>query len=315
MVDYAGDYRFEQGRIPDPSHPAYAGLPSTAKDFAPPDGRLFRTVAGTSYAAPRVANLAARLFREFPNASANLVRALIADSATVPDDRPRVLSGQHPWSDSILRVYGYGQPDFTRARWSADNEVLLLAEDTLQLDSFRLYTIPSLPDEFLSSEGRGCISVTLAFDPPTRHTRGDSYLGVSMEFALFRNVDAPAVADAIREWSKEERDGLEGSDLPSLERLAEARRYPVAVNLSPGVNKRKKGTLQRGMVHISSTRWQYDRSPLVLAVICQRKWAPEDITDQRYAVVASLRHQNPEVMLHSHVREYARIYQRARARV
>src|SRR5262249_28816020 len=67
FVDFAGDLRFERGRIPNVA--AHAGVPSTAKDFAPPNGRLFRTVAGTSFAAPRVANLVAQLFRDFPDAS------------------------------------------------------------------------------------------------------------------------------------------------------------------------------------------------------------------------------------------------------
>ncbi|MFN0110668.1 MAG: S8 family peptidase [Blastocatellia bacterium] len=47
VVDYAGDLKFERGRILTNQLPDYAGVPTTAKNFAPPDGRLFRTVAGT----------------------------------------------------------------------------------------------------------------------------------------------------------------------------------------------------------------------------------------------------------------------------
>lgn len=165
VVDYAGDLRFENGQVPD--FPAHAGLPTTAKAFAPPEGRLFRTVSGTSFAAPRVANLAARLFGEFPDASSNLVRALIADSARVPENRPTYFRDKEIWDEDILRVYGCGQPDFTRSRWSDTNEVLLLAEDSLEIGTFQIYTVPSLPPEFLTTKGCGYLSVTLAFDPPT----------------------------------------------------------------------------------------------------------------------------------------------------
>ena len=71
VVDFAGDGRFERGHAVLGS-PQHAGLPTTSKSFAPPDGSLFRTVAGTSFAAPRVANLAARLFSDFPEAVGQL---------------------------------------------------------------------------------------------------------------------------------------------------------------------------------------------------------------------------------------------------
>lgn len=308
LVDFAGDMRFERGRVLE--LPAYAGLPTTAKAFAPPEGRLFRTVSGTSYAAPRVANLAARLFRDMPDATSNLIRALIADSARVPENRPPYFSGRDVWEEDILRVYGYGQPNFVRARWSSESEVLLLAEGSLEVGSFRVYTIPSLPDEFLSASGCGYISATLAFDPPTRHTRMDSYLGVNMEFSLFRNVPPENVSDAVRILSDEEKVNLE--DAPSLGNL-EAN-GPVTVSLKPGVNKRKKGTLQRGLARISRSNWNYDGAPLVLIVTCRRMWAPVEVSHQRFAVVVSLWHDNPEVNIHAHVQQQARVSQRVRVR-
>ncbi len=306
VVDFAGDMRFEDGRVPGP--PAHAGLPTTAKEFAPPEGRLFRTVSGTSYAAPRVANLTARLFGEFPTASSNLIRALIADSARVPEGRPTYLDDKNIWHEDILRVYGYGQPDFLRARWSSDSEVLLLAEDSLALDTFQIYTVPSLPEEFFETPGCGYLSVTLAFDPPTRHTRMDSYLGTTMEFALFRNVSPENVANAIRRLGAEERQSLEEES--TLSRLGNGR--PSKVDLKPGVNRRKKGTLQRGVARIARANWNYDGEPLQLAVICQRRWAPVDVTDQRFTLVVSVWHDDPTVNLYAHVRQQTRISQRVR---
>lgn len=313
LVDFAGDQRFERGHLP--LYPVYAGLPSTNKAFAPPEGQLFRFVAGTSFAAPRVANLAARLCREFPRASSNLIRALIADSARIPDVRPPRLTGPLATDDERLRIYGYGQPDFTRARWSAENECLLITDGTIAIDTFRLYEIPPLPEGFLTAKGKGYLSVTLAFDPPTRHTRGDSYLGVTMHFGLFRNVPPQGVGDALRVWSKQEKDEFGEEDLPSLKAIERGTSLPFRVEMRPGLRRRGKGTLQRGVSSVGGPSWQYNRDPLVLAVICQRKWAPADVVDQRFAVVVSVRHANPDVEIHAHMRQHVQVYERLRARV
>ncbi len=312
LVDYAGDLRFERGRVIGKragEAPTHAGLPTTAKQFAPPEGKLFRTVSGTSFASPKVSNLAARLFSEFPSASSNLIRALIADSARVPSSRPGEFTGKETWDKDILRVYGYGQPDFERARWSSENAVLLLADGVMPIDSFQILTVPSLPPEFLTARGKGHIFVTLAFDPPTRHTRGDSYLGVSMEFALFRNVAPESIAEALRAWDRQEAEGLESDEIPALRGISRQR-----IDLKPNRQLLKKGTLQRAMIRIANATWRYDGGPLQLVVTCQRKWAPVTIESQRYAVVVSVSHDDPSVDLHAHLLQQTRITQRVRVR-
>ena len=314
VVDYAGDFLFKRGRINE-HNPGYAGLPTTNKDFAPPEGRLFRTVGGTSFAAPRVANLAAQLFREFPTASSNLIRALIAHSAKIPEMRPDPFKDKNWADEDILRVYGYGQPDFARARWSAQNDVLLLEDSSLGVDRFQIYTIPGLPEEFVSSKGVRSIAVTLAFDPPTRHTRGDSYLGVTMQFALYRNTNAEAVRDVIKHWDAEQLATLEEHKAPTRASLHQRGLPPFVVDLKPRANLRNKGTLQHALIQTKSARWVYDGGPLILAVLCQRKWAPPEIAEQRFAVVVSVFHEKDTVDLYTHLRQQATVYQRVRIKV
>lgn len=317
VVEFGGDVHFDGGRLFNGQH---WGIPTTSAEFAPPEGRLFRPIAGTSFAAPKVANLAARLFREFQGASSNLIRCLVASSAQVPSSRPEPFAELDEHDPDVLRTYGYGRPDFDRARWSAENDVLLLAEESIDLDSFALYSLPSLPSEFFSAPGIGRLTVTLAFDPPTRHTRLDSYLGVTMEAHLFRNRTPEQVAEAIRAYTREERERIadqQGVELRRVHLPTRARiegELPSNVNLTPGVNTRKKGTLQRGSCDVRSQQWQYDGSALVLAVICRREWAPTTITSQRYAAVVSLSHPSESVRLHEHVRAQLRVTQRARVR-
>lgn len=308
VVDFGGDVRFEGGRIRE-RVPQWAGIPSTSNEFA--GGRLFRTVAGTSFAAPRVAHLACRLFQEMPGVSSNLVRALIADSARVPSSRPANLARKKEYDDAVLRVYGYGQPDFARARWSSDHEALLVTDGVIDVDQFQLFELPPLPPEFLTADGVGELSVSLAFDPPTRHTRADSYLGVTMEAGLFRNLTPNRVAELLRAELAEERAQRGSAQRESLSRLGSTKR----VALKPGVDRRKAGTLQRGTCRISSANWTYDGNSLVLSVTCRRKWAPVSITSQRFAVVVSISHSNESVPVYEHVRQQIELRQRQRARV
>lgn len=308
FVDVAGDYAY------DPSSPAKVdrtdpglGLPTTNRDFAPPDGRLLRAVNGTSFAAPAVAHAAALLFNRYPDATPNLIRALLADSALLPADRPAPLDAQHD-DERVLRVYGYGRPSVERAASSDDNDVLLVAESTIAPDAYQLFEIPFLPEDFMGRRGDRAISVTLAFDPPTRQTRGDSYLGLSMQFHLFRNSSMDAVSAAFRDWKLAPADDTEQQLESSLSKVAARNK----VEFSPGAQVRAKGTLQRGLRSIGSTRWEYDGGPLILAISCLRKWAPPELNAQRYAVVVSLKHSDPQASLHAPLR--ARLRPRVRVR-
>jgi hypothetical protein len=206
-------------------------------------------------------------------------------------------------------MYGYGRPEFERARWSGANEVLLVSEDEIELDKFKLYTIPSVPDEFVTARGTGRISVTLAFDPPTRRTRGDSYLGISMHFFLYRNTTAPQVEQAIRQWTRDEIETL-GTGRPRRGDLSKEE-----IDLKPGVRRRGVSTLQRATRSVERANWRLEPSPLTLAVLCQRNWAPREIVSQRYAIVVSIEHENPAVNLYQRIAQHARVYQRARIRV
>ncbi|WP_417040294.1 S8 family serine peptidase [Cylindrospermopsis raciborskii] len=102
-----------------------------SKDF---QSSLFHICSGTSFAAPRVANIAAQLFTKYPNASSNLIRALIVNSAVLPKEIPDEFSkGTKPQEiKKRLQIYGYGQTDLERAMYSAENYVVL-SEDNIDI--------------------------------------------------------------------------------------------------------------------------------------------------------------------------------------
>ncbi|VFN05354.1 MAG: Subtilase family protein [Candidatus Kentron sp. G] len=90
------------------------GVVSTNHRFA--DGHPFTVDAGTSMAAPQVAHLAASILREHPDASANLLRALLCAHAVVPEASQDLIDQ----NKDFRKVCGYGRVDETALRRSLD---------------------------------------------------------------------------------------------------------------------------------------------------------------------------------------------------
>ncbi|MDY7002827.1 MAG: S8 family peptidase [Cyanobacteriota bacterium] len=306
LVDFGGDLVLDRTQIID--NEKGVSILTLNKNFQGSQS-LFRAYCGTSFAAPRVANLAARLFTKFPNASSNLIRALIADSAGIPEEIPDDFKNDEKQQ---LKVYGYGQPNFEKAAYSTENGVVLLEDNReIPVGNFHIYEIPPLPPEFLEKKGNRTISITLAFDTPTRHTRGDSYLGITMEFHLFRNVEHEKIQRALFKATQEDKNN--NFTEISMEDLKKEHGSSIEINLLPGVNTRKKGTLQKGSIKIKKSNWNYNKKSMYLVVVCNRKWSRiEEIEVQRYALVTSIRHSNPEVNLYNKLR--SSIAQRGRVR-
>ena len=251
--------------------------------------QLLATSIGTSLAAPMVAYKAALVFNEMPTASANLVRALLGCSAQVPNDaidllQPLGIPG------AVSRICGLGVSNVGRATFSDDNRVVLFADTEIGSDQFYVYEIP-LTDEFRTTKGERSISVTLAFDPPTRHTRSD-YLGIRMSFRLVRGADIDLVKEHFRKRTKEE------GTFPDM-----PKKY--SCDMVPTPTQRETSTLQKA-------RFVMKRDPLAeygdtyfLVVRCESRWAPAQ--RQRFAVVVEIEHRGVENL-------YARVAERVRAR-
>ncbi|MDB9536758.1 S8 family peptidase [Dolichospermum planctonicum CS-1226] len=282
---------------------------------------LFHICSGTSFAAPRVANIAAQLFTKYPNASSNLIRALIVNSAVLPKEIPDEFSNgtESQKIKKQLQIYGYGQTDLERAMYSAENYVVLSEDNIIiPVGKFHIYEIPQLPEEFFDIEGTRTLSVTLAFDPPTRPTRGDSYLGVTMEFNLFKGIPKESVVNAYVDASKTDNpDEFAEISIQNLNK-----KYPkrsITIDLDPGSNLRKKGTVQRGQRQLKSGDKKYNNLPMTLVVSCNRKWGNADeIPIQRYALVVSISHSDAQVNLYNRVKlkvDEIDLRERSRARV
>lgn len=292
LIDYGGTQVFRGGNevlLSGSSYPS-AGIETLNAKYL---NGLFASRSGTSFAAPLVSYKAALLLRKFPNASANLLRALLAVSADIPSEAKSCLEKveQDKIASISNSICGYGLSDVERALNSEDNRVILYAMDSLQLDQFAVFEVPML-NQFREKEKQRHIRITLAYDPPTRHTRND-YLGVNMNFKLMRNMSLDDVIDFFRERSSSE------------ETVGKLSRSINDVKLQPGPSVRNKSTLQSATFAPKAAMEDYG-DPYYLVVRCENKWAKDLIAEQNYAVVVEMKHES-FTQLHEKTRERVHI--------
>jgi hypothetical protein len=286
LVDYGGTCLFDGmgPRIATGHHYASAGMLTLRPDYL---AGLLTAATGTSMAAPRIAYKAALLLRAMPAASANMIRALLALSARVP---PEAIQCLNRLGDSAARACcGYGVPDVARALDSEERRVVLIADQQeLATDQFALYRVP-LPKDFQTTKGRRSIRVSLAFDPPVRHTRLE-YLGLRLNYHLIRGMKPDDIFEHFRQRAKEEGQFI---DLPGTAKCA----------LEPSRDIRGTSTLQAATFKIARNIDRYG-DDYYLVVFAERRWAGEEVTHQRFAVAVELEHE-----------AQITIYQQLRARI
>lgn len=288
LVDYGGTAVFDAvvARMRGGDDLPSAGLVSLHHKFS---DSLFATASGTSFAAPFVAFKASQLLRRFPNASANLLRALLVGASQVPEQAHECL--EKVSREAVRNVCGHGLVDLERAAYSDDARVVLYAEDELAYDYFAVYAVP-IPSEYQSEKGRRTIRVTLAFDPPVRHRRKD-YLGTKMSFRLVRGCTDEFIFSHYRKRPK-----TEGA-VPEL-----PKKYDCDFDL--GHTVRGSGTVQTGSAVFQRDVTKYGDTYYVV-VRCEAGWAATlEQQSQRFALVVELSHE-AEIQLYERVRTRVRV--------
>lgn len=248
--------------------------------------QLFTSTKGTSLSTPILARKAAFLMQKFPNASANLIRALLAGAAQIPDDTAFQLDKLR--NIDAPAIVGNGIVDQTKAAYSDDHRVIYFSDDQLDIDKFAIYSIP-IPAEFQSG-GKRTIRISLAYDPPVRRTRAE-YIGTKMDFRLIRGGSVELVSEHFRSHTGEEET------------------YPPMPNsydcdLLPNKTQRAGNTLQTAQVSFTRDTDPYGNE-YYLVVRCMEGWATDEVS-QRFAVTVELEHQ-AGVQLYARLRERVRM--------
>jgi hypothetical protein len=289
LVAHGGNHAVNVRVVNQPRIRHGLGELSTCKDFAA--GRLLAEEAGTSFAAPHVAHLAARILVEHPQTDHNLLRALLVAHARWPEPCEALLGDK----TERLRLCGYGKVNESALNRSNEQEVTLIAGDSIPDRHHHFYEVP-LPESFIDGGQRTReISVALAHTPAVRTTR-ITYKSCEMEFRL---VWADDLAHVTRMFNA-------ATSRDAYQRLAEATGARV------GTRNRGAGTAQADCWTISRmTARRRAQKLFVVVTRIDENWGGElNLIQESYALTVALRdRENAEARL------YTQLEARLRARV
>lgn len=270
------------------------GIISTCGGFA--NGRPLAEDIGTSYAAPQVAHRAARLLNGLPDASANLLRALLAAHARWPQACVDLLNGagNAEGKKKLLKLVGYGRIDEDALYRSVDQEVTLLAEDSIANDKCHFYELPIPPCFWSPGRRQREVAVALAYSPDIRTTR----LDYRMSKIWYTLVKANNLDEVEQAFKKNREEGM----------------GEICRNRWISNNDRKPGTLQ-------VSRWEFRAPPRngekIFAVVTRQDTSWGTVADgaEPYSLVAVLAdRENAQINLYEEVRTQIQMRAQARAR-
>nr|VFJ59291.1 MAG: Subtilase family protein [Candidatus Kentron sp. FW] len=271
------------------------GVISTGLDFI--EGRPFAVDSGTSVAAPQVAHLVASILREHPDASANLLRALLCAHAVMPEASQELIDRDK----EFRKVCGYGRVDETALRRSLENVVTLIAGGPIANKRHHFYEIP-IPEGFTSGGKRlREIAVALAYTPVVRSTR-IKYRATRIDFRL---VTAPDLERVTTMFNK-------ATEKDDYENIPEFKSGVI------GKAARGKGTVQADSWHFKQFNKNAKLRKEKLFVVVTRNdfpWGENLCAEQEaYALVVNLQdRENEEARLYSRIK--AQLEARLHARI
>ena len=173
-------------------------------------GYYFDRSVGTSYSAPLLANLAAKLLKTYPALSNNIqtVKALILNSTFIPatGNLFENLDGM-----KLTDFIGKGIPDDFYSIYSDENLITLILEDSIFPEEIKAYSIqlPNYLQSLPHKKGILEVKATLCFKfEPVPHNHL-TYCPIHMAFGIFKNV--PLESDIINSEEKLEHHGINGS--------------------------------------------------------------------------------------------------------
>ena len=269
----------------------------------PAGSRQLAVFSGTSFSAPRVANAIASIATRYPDASANMLRALAAIGARRSDAIDINFEDLSP-----LDVGVYGSINIDRALESGGSRAVLIYEGEIATDSVTIHRIP-MPRRFLEGYTPRTIRIALAYDPPVRRQRRE-YIAGSMTFDLVRGT---SLTDLEQRYQRQpSRHESEASGIPRLD--LPSGRPPLIPRTSQFYNNT---LICRSFS--TSTDWDEDVLDYFVVVVHQRSsWSPaqkNSYTEQRYALAIEMYDEaRIELDLYALVRARLRAQARVRTR-
>lgn len=263
----------------------------------PPGPAVDRDEVGTSFAAPKVAHIAAMLQQILPDESSLLYRALIVQSASWPDWAARLLSQLseddvdidqetrqrlRAQARAALRCLGFGIPDESRATANDDYRTTYITdgERFIKARECHIYQVP-IPSELRgqADEYDIKIEVTLSYVAQPRRTRRNlrRYLSTWVDWKSSK-LGEPLDVFRRRAIRDEDTGSREGGEV-----------FPWVLHELPQAGiirdaKRNAGTVQKDWAVTKSNRLP---DHFCIAVVGHEGWSKDPDSAASYALAVS----------------------------
>lgn len=126
---------------------------------------------GTSFSTPKVAHIAGAIQKVLPNAPALLYRALIVQSARLPEQNKPMT---HEQRQMLMRQMGYGIPNLERATENNEYRVTMITTDPIEISAGEAHIYRIIIPEELRAVGDDyniLVEITLSYAAKPRRTR------------------------------------------------------------------------------------------------------------------------------------------------
>lgn len=272
-----------------------------------------RDTAGTSYATPKVARIAAQVQRVLPAQPALLYRALVVQSAQWPEWAEDLLSRlRNPppgmttaekqallaVASSAFRCLGFGVPDEARATMNTDHRTTFITSGDTEIHAgeCQVYQVP-IPAELRqqADEFDIRIDVTLSYVAQPRRTRRNlrRYLSTWVDWTASKlgeglhDFRVRAMKDALHGEAP-----LPGSTLPWV--LHDKPQHGLIRDF-----KRNSGTVQKDWAVVRSNSLP---DHFCIAVVGHQGWSHDPDSTARYALAVSFEILGGEITIYDPLR-------------
>lgn len=281
VVEYGSDWVKEKNLNPNLSTEMDT-CPELLKSTLNGGRGIGRDAIGTSFAAPKVSNIAASLQKSFPEFSSLTYKALIVQSARWPD-----FAFNNP-ENKWLRHFGYGVPSINRAIENSENRITFIAEGKINAVSSDIYSV-KIP-EVIRRQGDDysvLIEVTMSYKAGVRRTRRrtKSYLASWLTWeSSYLNENFEKFSTRILKNIEQPEDVEDDGDLPPEN---DSIRWTIRENKNwPPIDglRRQDSSVQKDWTIIDSFRLPSDLS---FAIVGHKGWEKDFTKEVPYSIAVS----------------------------
>ena len=271
VVEYGGDVVTDNNQYPSLTTPE-AVCPELVRSTLNGEYAVASNSIGTSFATPKVSHIAACLAAEFPDASCLLYRALIVQSARLPEwTKNNEVNLFH-----AIRQIGYGIPNLERATGNSQNRITLITRGDRRIKARQAHVYQvQLPQELRSQgdEIEILLEITLSYKAQPRRTRRNRrrYLSTWLDWDCSKKGEDPNyfLNRILKEYDAPE-DAEKGEGIFTWT-LGKQKNHKTIKEIS-----RSAGTIQKDWTIVKSFEL---REAFCIAVVGHEGWN-NDFTDR-----------------------------------